>query len=147
MGIDGNSRNGRAALALRLAGASYTEIAETVGYVDHVYARQAVVRELAAFETDDDSKKRLRDEEGARIERLLRSVWGKATSPNDPEHLNAVRVALTIIDRHARLYGLDAPQEVVVYNPTTAEIDQWVASVIGEQKPTVIEAEVIAVEA
>ena len=143
---DGNTRNGRAALALRLAGASYSEIADTVGYADPVLARQAVVREMAAFETDDASRQRLRDEEGARIERLLRGVWGKATNPNDPEHLAAAKVALSLVDRHARLYGLDAPQEVVVYNPTTAEIDQWVASMTSEAVPTVIEADVIAIE-
>jgi hypothetical protein len=35
-----------------------------------------------------------------------------------------------MVDRHARLLGLDMPTEVVVYTPTTSEIDQWVASMI-----------------
>lgn len=140
---EGGSKNARAALALRLAGASYTEIAEVVGFADYVLARQAVMRELASHETDKDTRERLRNEEGARIERLIRSVWGKATNPNDPEHLIATRVALSLIDRHARLYGLDAPQEVVVYNPTTAEIDRWVGQLIQTNEYEVVEAEVV----
>lgn len=136
---------GRAALALRLAGASYSEIAENVGYADHVVARQAVVRELATHESDEEVRERLRAEEGARIERLLIGVWQKAINPRDPEHLSAVKVAISLIDRHSRLYGLDAPQEVVVHNPTAAEIDQWVASVIDESRALVdiVEADVV----
>lgn len=140
-------KNARAALALRLAGASYMEIADAVGYTDHVTARQAVVRELAGIDTDTASRERLRAEEGARIERLMRSVWGKATDQNHPEHLMAVRTALSLIDRHARLFGLDTPVEQPIYTPTTAEIDQWVAQLIeGSAGATVIEAEVIEIE-
>jgi hypothetical protein len=55
-----------------------------------------------------------------------------------------------MVDRHARLLGLDMPTEVIVYTPTASEIDAWVASMI--QTATVIdgeveEADVLAVEA
>jgi len=139
---------GRAALALRLAGASYSEIAETVGYNTPGDARKSVVRELGDYEADDESRTFLRTEEAARIERLIRSVWGKATNPNDPEHLVAVKTAAGLIERHSRLLGLDAPQEVLVYNPTAVEIDQWVAQMIGQTSgPEVIEGEVLGIEA
>jgi hypothetical protein len=73
----------------------------------------------------------MRAENAARIERLLRGVWRKATDEEHPEHLLAVRVAQGLIDRHIKLYGLDAPTEVVVHNPTATEIDQWVAGMIA----------------
>jgi hypothetical protein len=121
------ARNGAAAVALRLAGASYTEIAEALALTDAKAARSAVETTLAA-QTTEQTREQLRGEEAARLERLLRGVWGKATNPDHAEHLPAAKVALAIIDRHVRLHGLDAPAEVIVHSPTTAEIDAWVAS-------------------
>jgi hypothetical protein len=123
-------RTGQAATALRLAGASYAEIAEALGLSDAIEARNIVERDLATRSGDEADRAALREEEAARIMRLLRGVWQKATDPNNPEHLVAARVALSMVDRHARLLGLDMPTEVVVYTPTTSEIDQWVASMI-----------------
>jgi len=120
------ARNGNAAVALRLAGASYGEIAEALAFADAKAARSAVETTLAATATEH-SRDQLRGEEAARLERLLRGVWAKATNPEHAEHLPAAKVALAIIDRHVRLHGLDAPTEVVVHSPTAAEIDAWVA--------------------
>jgi transposase-like protein len=143
-------RTGQAATALRLAGASYAEVAEALGLVDAVEARNIVERDLATRSGDEPARNALRAEEEARILRLLRSVWRKATNENDPEHLVAARVALAMVDRHAKLMGLDMPTEVVVYTPTTSEIDAWVAEVVALQHTNVLdveEADVLAIEA
>ena len=140
----------QAAVALRLAGASYSEIAETLAYDSEEKARAAVERDLAARAADADPAKRelLRAQSAARLERLLRSVWGKAVDPNNAEQLPAVTKALTIIDRYSRLYGLDAPTEVTVYTPTTSEIDEWVAKVVGSGAVLdVVEADILEIEA
>jgi hypothetical protein len=145
---DGNS--GRAAVALRLAGASFHEIADTLGLADYIAARNMVEKDLAARLDDPEARTKLRNEEAARIERILRGVWNKAVSPEDPEHLPAARVALALIDRHARLLGLDMPTEVIVHSPTTSEIDLWVSQVIAGHAETVIdveEADVLAIQA
>lgn len=142
-------RTGRAAVALRLAGASFGEIADTLSMVDAKAARDIVEGELAAGEQDPASREVLRAEANARIERLLRGLWQKATDPRDPEHLPAARMALSLVDRHIRLNGLDMPTEVVVYTPTTAEIDTWVAEMLSSaQTPfaEVVEADVLAIE-
>ena len=141
-----------AAITLKIAGATYTEIAETVGYKSATQARQAVEEALAAMSGPED-RERLRFLEARRLERLLRGLWKKATDDKDEEHLAAARVALAIIDRHSKLYGLDAPQEMVVYTPAAAEIEEWVqrqarqirgalpeeADVIGE----IVEGEIV----
>lgn len=134
-----------AAVALRIAGATYQEIADTLEFIDAPAARRAVEEVLAHQAADADPAKRelLRAESATRIDRLLRSVWSKATSPGDLEHLPAVRVALSLIDRRIRLYGLDAPAEVLVHTPTMVEIDAWVAAVTGRDAPKVIEGRVI----
>jgi hypothetical protein len=126
-------RQGAAALTLRLAGASYADIAEALELGSSVQARALVVTTLAARAPDAEEREHLRAEEAGRLERLLRGVWGKANDPNHAEHLPAIKVALALIDRHIRLYGLDAPAQVVVHNPTVAEIDAWVAQVMAVQ--------------
>jgi hypothetical protein len=119
------------ALALRLAGAGYDEIADALGLTSVTMAREQVEVALSARAWDDSAgRDRMRTEQTARLERLLRSAWGKATNVEDPEHLPAIKVCRELIDRIVRLHGLDAPTELVVHNPTTAEIDQWVAHVI-----------------
>lgn len=139
---------GTAAVALRLAGASYAEIADALLYANAREARHAVETTLSQNIPDAKARDVLRAEEAGRLERLLRSVWPKATDPNHPEHLPAVKTATGIIDRHIRLHGLDAPAEIVVHTPTAAEIDQWVAKVtastvgvLAELEDTVIDVE------
>lgn len=135
-----------AALALRIAGASYSEIADVLGYASVSSARLAVERSLASTITEEsrEEKRRLI---ARRIERLTRAVWGKATDENHPEHLAAVRTALSLVDRYAKLVGADAPTEVTVYTPTVSEMERWIAEqaskmLSGLPEDAVIEGEV-----
>lgn len=149
-----------AAVALRMEGAPYSEIATTLGYSSASQARQAVERSLAALANSPEDRDHLRFLEARRLERILRGIWRKATSetltdedgherPNE-EHLAAARTALAVIDRHSRLYGLDAPQEMVIYNPTQIELQKWVEQVAanvrsaGPQEVDIISGEVIS---
>ena len=125
-------RTGMAALALRLAGAGYDEVADALGLASVAVAREQVETALIARAWDDKAgRERMRTEQTARLERLLRSVWPKAMNGEDPEHLPAVKTARELVDRIIRLHGLDAPTEVVVHTPTTAELEAWVAGVIS----------------
>lgn len=140
-----NGQRPRSAVALRLAGAPYGDIAEALGYASSHEARHAVEKELALASEDEQGRAVLRGEAAARLERLMRSVWSKAIDPNDPEHLPAVRVAMSLVDRHIRLLGLDAPTEVIVHTPTTTEIDAWVAEMLRMRAAgDVVEGEVLA---
>jgi hypothetical protein len=116
-----------AAVALRIAGATYSDIARTLDYASAALARQAVERSLATT-AGTESREQLRFIEARRLERLLRGLWKKATDETNEEHLAAVRTAIAVIDRHAKLYGLDAPQEMVVYTPAASELEAWVAN-------------------
>lgn len=142
-------RQGSAAVALRLAGASFAEVADALGLASAAVARTMVETELANRSHDPAAREVLRTEASARLERLLRSVWQKATNPEHIEHLPAVKAAQSIVDRLIRLHGLDAPSEVVVHSPTTAEIDAWVARMMGSQVEEMMgmEDDVIDVEA
>lgn len=124
-------RQASAAVALKLGGASFAEIAEALGLADSKVARTMVESELAARSFDPKARELLRAEAASRIERLLKSVWPKAMDSGNVEHLAAVKVARELVDRHVRLFGLDAPAEVVVHAPTASEIDQWVSRMLG----------------
>jgi hypothetical protein len=121
----------QAAVAMKIKGAPYSKIAKTLGYVSATQARQAVERALAESVGPGDRQQQ-RFLESRRLERLLQSVFKKATDDEDPEHLAYVRAALAIIDRHARLVGADAPQEMVVYNPSQREMDEWIATMVKQ---------------
>jgi hypothetical protein len=147
-------RRANAAVALRLSGASFAEVATALEYANAREARHAVEAALAAAQPDTATREQMRHEATARLERLLRGTWQKAIDPSDPEHLPAVKVAVSIIDRVIRLQGLDAPSEVIVHAPTAREIDEWVAKITSTgvdelralEDPTIIDAEVIEVD-
>jgi hypothetical protein len=137
------ARKANAAIQLRLAGATWEEIAISLGYPT---PRQALVATEKALEkqldTDIDRDK-LRRLANARLERLLRSVWTKAIDPEHPDHLIAVTKAKELIDRHAKLFGLDAPTEVVVHTPTQQELEQWVSKVVLAINPPIEEYDIL----
>jgi hypothetical protein len=120
----GQRRRQEAAVALRISGATYTQIADRLEYGSASDARRAVEAALARSVGEDDVKQ-LRFLTARRLERLMRAVWPKATDPDDPEQLAAVRTGIAIVDRHARLYGVDAPQQMVVYSPSAGMIEDW----------------------
>lgn len=117
-----------AALGLRLAGASFEEIADTLNMPDHAYARRAVEQALAEEVTTED-RRHHRTLANLRYERLLRAVWGKAINPESPEQLPAARSAREIIDRMVTLNGAAQPAEVIVHNPGDKELIAWLEKV------------------
>lgn len=136
-------RKADAAVSLRLAGASWSDIARTVGYPT---PRQAIVsteKALAKRLDNPQDREKMRQLAGARLERLLMSVWPKATDPAHPEHLYALGKAREIIDRHAKLFGLDAPTEIVVHTPTQTELEAWVSQMLAGTLPPVHEYDII----
>ena len=94
------------AVEMRKAGATYTLIATQLGYADESGAFRAVNRALQALndklEEDLTEMKRLELE---RLDRLMMTIWTKATQG----HLASIDRVLRIMERRAKLLGLDAP--------------------------------------
>jgi hypothetical protein len=136
-------RKSNAAIELRLAGATWAEIALTLGYPT---PRQALVATEKALErqlANPKDREKMRQMANARLERLIRGVWPKAINPDHPEHLTAITRARDLIADHRKLFGLDAPTEVVVHNPTQDELEAWAARVIQTLNPGVVEYDII----
>ena len=94
------------AIDLRLAGATFEKIGDALG-VSRQAAHKMVGRAVSQMAEDNaDAIERVRAIEVARLDRLLLGVWQPARSGD----LRAVDRALKIMERRARLLGLDRPQ-------------------------------------
>lgn len=133
------------AVTYRLAGMSYTQIAEACGYSEGAQARNVVVaalRETLTAQVDD-----LRELENARLDRQLAAIWTQVLAGDIP----AGRLALGLSERRSRLNGLDRPTSVTV-TPDMNEVHAWVQQVltlsqggddlVAEPDITVIDGEV-----
>ena len=136
-------RKANAAIQMRLGGARYDEIAEVLGFPTARQALVAVERTLEKELKASGDRDAMRRMAGARLERLLRGVWAKAIDPNHPDHLVAVQKARELVDRHAKLFGLDSPTEIVVHSPTASELEAWVSRVVAVGMPQVQEYDII----
>jgi len=112
--VDKSPTKAEAAVALRIAGAGYTSIAKTLGYSSPTRARSAVERALAATADAAEDRGHMVELIDRRLNRLLQAHMGKALDVNNPEQLQYSARALAIIDRQAKLHGVDAPTKVQV---------------------------------
>jgi len=91
------------ALELRKAGISYARIAETLGYKDGSGAWRAV--KAALKKTLQEPAEELRTLEIERLDAMLAAIWGSVKQGQ----YGAQDRALKIMERRAKLLGLDAP--------------------------------------
>lgn len=136
------TRKAHAAIEMRLGQATWDEIALALGYPT---ARAAMVATERALERrlDSEDKAKMRRLCGERYNRLLRAVWPKAMDPDEPEQFVAVTKARELNASYAKLYGLEAPSEVVIHSPAQAEIEAWVARVVQKEVPQVESYDII----
>jgi len=137
------SRKAQGAIQLRLGHATWDEIATIQGYPSAAAAKRAVEAALVRELKSSGDKDQMRRMAGARLDQLLRSVWAKAVDPAHPEQMAAIAKARELIAQHAKLFGLDAPSEIVVTNPTSKTIEEWVAMITAGQVPQVDEYDVL----
>ncbi len=141
-----------AALALRRSGHSYDEIAKELGYSQKGPAQKAVMRALRSVAAED--AKELRELQGQRLDELYRRAFaevernhyahgmgrlvkgphGEPVEDAGPK-LAAIRTCCALLERQARLFGLDEPAkrvvEVVTEDLITAKIRELEAQ-LGE---------------
>lgn len=115
------------AAQLRASGATFREIGTALG-IDHTWARRLVLRALdtAAYENAD----LMRTQEGERLDRLQRAVWVAACGGD----IRAVNAVLRIMDRRARLFGLDVPARVELHTDADDQIRAF-ARALGVELP------------
>lgn len=150
----GVSQRDRAAVNLKLNGASYVEICDTLEYESPDEAQRSVVRALALTHSSDDWET-LRLVEGARAEKLLANSIAMATAdyletdegeriPNR-DKLAWHRQAGVDLMNHAIITGAKAPAKIEV-TPGQEEIDR-IVHMLAERAghETIIDAEVLEI--
>lgn len=121
------------ALELRKQGKSYRAIGAALG-VDHKTALTDVRTALQRLlEQERESVDELRTIELERLDALLDALWVNATNERFRGQTRAVEMALKVMERRAKLLGLDAPtrqdikqdgaQRIVVTYDTDSDTD------------------------
>lgn len=118
----------RGIASLWTRGANYPEIADEFG-ISVATARMAVERVLADSWDDNEDKTKQRQRVALQLDAMLRSVVDKALDSEEENQLAYHRALLQVIDRKARLLGLDAPVNIQLGLPSKDELDQWVSAV------------------
>lgn len=122
------------AVRLRLAGLSYSAIAEQLGFTDHSQVRNLVVRALNRVEFT--AVEEYRDIESARYDEVQRNLWPLVIGPRDPAatgyvppetRLKAIDSFLRLSKRRADLLGMDAPKRIEVSSGATADVEEALA--------------------
>lgn len=108
----------RRALELRKQGMTYDKIAQELGFANRSSARDCVQRCLAR--TVREPADEVRQLECERLDALLQALWPRAMEGNT----RSVEVALQVMDRRARLLGLDMPERKVVEVLTADVVDR-----------------------
>ncbi len=101
----------RQAVELRKAGASFAMIAEQLGYASVSGAFKAV--QTALRKTLQAPADEVRNLELERLDTLLLALWPQARQGNQ----GAIDRVLRIMERRAKLLGLDAPTKVAPTDP------------------------------
>lgn len=143
--VRARDRKANASLDMALHGANWDQIAEVMGYPTPRAAKVAVELALEKnLSTVDKQKMRLLIQ--GRYNAMVASVAGKALDEEHPEHLAALGRYREITADVRRMWGLDAPQEVLITNPTEREINEWVGLTVSQSMPDVEEDDIVDVE-
>ncbi|MFG2412283.1 hypothetical protein [Streptomyces goshikiensis] len=111
------------AIRMKIEGASYTEIAEQLGYSSRGSANSDIRRALEKHVIEEGlAVEAWRELELARLDVLQQAIWSKAKA-GDPR---AIETALKVLDRRAKLLGLDSAikLEVLTIDALDAQIQR-----------------------
>jgi hypothetical protein len=143
--LQARNRKADAALSMAIAGANWSEIAQALGYPTPRMARVATEKALERDLHSESSQVAMRELAGAKLDRLLRSVWKRAINEEDPDQVSYVREARSLVADWRKLFGTDAPSEVVVTSPSMVELEKWVAGMVASQVPQLEEGDIFDV--
>lgn len=137
-------RRGKA-IRLKIDGYTYTEIAEKLGYSSKGSACKDVSRALERHVIEEGlAIEAWRELELARLDVLQKAIWPEAKEGNP----RAIETALKVLDRRAKLLGLDSAikLEVLTIDALDAQIQRLEAE-LGRHDLAALDGEADEVEA
>lgn len=122
----------RQVLDLRAAGATLQEVADRYFSGHKANAHRALTRIMEAHVADGVDT--LRTVENHRLDRLQQAHWVNALRGNQ----GATKVVLSIMERRARLNGLDTQVESLGMGNVTVVVDPTTALPVGMAEPELV---------
>jgi hypothetical protein len=115
------------AVQMRLAGYSPEEIAEQLGYVNPKAASDDIYNAIVGTMTLSDRQiEVLREIESRRMDMMLKALMPGIERGNN----RSIEVAIRILERRAKMYGLDSPTQLQVL--TLDSLDAQIAALTEE---------------
>lgn len=137
------------ALEMKRDGATYQQIADALGYSSKGHAYKDLQKALDAANRDQTlAAEQFRALQNERLEIMFGAIWPGAVGM-DPEmkgpNLRSVEMVLKIMERQAKLNGVDAPvrSEVTISQNVDQRIEQLL-EVWGIKKAETIQGELVA---
>jgi hypothetical protein len=128
------------AWAARVAGATWEQVGELVGFSDGTAALRAVRRYFGQLPV-------IEREETRRLWRERNELlWKQAVRDTSEQRPGAIRAAVAVAQRAAALDGLDAPVRMEVSNPSVEEFNRLVDNFVQQLGGEIEEADVFALE-
>jgi hypothetical protein len=119
----------RQVVQYRQTGATFDAIAKKLGYADESGARLAFKRAMERMR-DDALNNEMRELHRQRLEVALTAIW-PAIVKGDFE---AIKVMLKILERDAKLYGIDAPVK------TEVEVTSYDGNLLRQRTREIVQA-------
>ena len=119
----------RQVVQYRQGGATFDAIAKKLGYADESGARAAFKRAMERMR-DDALNAEMRELHRQRLEVALTAIWPDVVKGD----LEAIKVMLKILERDAKLYGIDAPVK------TEMEVTTYDGDLLRQRTREIVEA-------
>ena len=119
----------RQVVQYRQGGATFDAIAKKLGYSDESGARAAFKRAMERMR-DDALNAEMRELHRQRLEVALTAIWPDVVKGD----LEAIKVMLKILERDAKLYGIDAPVK------TEMEVTTYDGNLLRQRTREIVEA-------
>lgn len=116
----------RQALELRIAGVDYDTIAQRFGYSGRGHAYAEINKLLTARAAEP--REELRTIELDRLDKLMLAIWQQARQGNHA----AIDRVIRLMERRARLAGLDAPLRQEISGPDNGPIEFSYADTLAD---------------
>jgi hypothetical protein len=135
------------AIALRVQGLTFQQMAERMGVSTPESARRAFERGITKFSrANDDDRQKLKMEQDLRLRAMIAELWPTLvnTVSTVDEKTKVATVIVRVMERVAKLHGLDAPVKIEITDQMDIQIEALLDDIRSLPAPTIVEGEVMS---
>lgn len=119
-------RSRKAALELKKLGADFDDIAKVLEFDSPGAARQAVEQAIIDAGEFSGDKENIRALMGLQLDQWHKSIAQKIIDQRNTQQLEYMAMGLRLMERKARLFGVDAPTKIEMHAASNEEISELI---------------------